>query len=45
MPPLLTGFDSWSDNVEYVVDKMTLEQVFSNFFDFLLPGLLLPAAT
>jgi hypothetical protein len=45
MPPLLPGFDPWSDNAEFMVDKMTLGQVFSYFFDILLPVLILPAAT
>jgi hypothetical protein len=47
-PPLwrlLARFDSWSDYVGFVVDKMTLGQVFSRFFDFLLPILISPTPT
>jgi hypothetical protein len=42
--PLWPGFDPWSDDVEFVVSKMTLEQVFYKFFDFLLPILISPTA-
>jgi hypothetical protein len=37
---LWPGFDPWSDGVELVVDKIALGQVFSKFFDFLLPTLI-----
>jgi hypothetical protein len=42
---LQSGFSPWSDQVEILVDKMAMRQVFSKFFDFLLLILISPTAT
>jgi hypothetical protein len=33
-PPRLPGFEPWTRHVGYVVDKVALGQVFSDYFDF-----------